>query len=60
MLVIGDIVRMKEDKFEEEITGFVVGLPEVFSVNNLLLYRIQWFDNGTISTEHEAGIEKIS
>lgn len=60
MLVIGDIVRMKEDKFEEEITGFVVGLPEVLSVNNLLLYRIQWFDNGTISTEYEAGIEKIS
>ena len=59
MLVIGDIVRMKEDKFEEEITGFVVGYQEA-SASSLLLYRIQWFDNGTISNEGEACIEKIS
>ena len=50
---------MKEDKFEEEITGFVVGYQEA-SASSLLLYRIQWFDNGTISNEGEACIEKIS
>ena len=57
MLNIGDMVRMGPDKFEDEITGFI--LSYYTSHYGEVMYHIQWFD-GFKSNEHIEDVYRIS
>ena len=57
MLNIGDMVRMGPDKYEDEITGFIISYRT--STDGTIMYRIQWFD-GIKSNEHVEHVYGIS
>jgi hypothetical protein len=51
------MVRMGPDKFEDEITGFILSYTR--STDGEIMYRIQWFD-GIKSNEHIEHVYRIS
>jgi len=51
------MVRMGPDKFEDEITGFIISYPT--STDGTIMYRIQWFD-GIKTNEHIEDVYGIS
>ena len=57
MLQIGDLVKMPEDKYEDEVYGIVVGLKGKIQGNKY--FDIQWFD-GMLSSEKEINVTKVN
>ena len=56
MLKIGDLVKMPEDKYEDEVYGIVVGLKG--KIQNDKYFDIQWFDDMHTS-ERETNVTKV-
>jgi uncharacterized protein YwqG len=57
MLQIGDLVKMPEDKYEDEVYGIVVGLKG--KIQNDKYFDVQWFD-GIHSSEKEINVTKVN
>ena len=57
MLKIGDLVKMPEDKYEDEVYGVVLGLKG--KIQNDKYFDIQWFD-GMFSSEKEINVTKVN
>ena len=56
MLQIGDLVKMPEDKYDDEVYGIVVGFKG--KIQNDKYFDVQWFD-GMLSSEKEINVTKV-
>ena len=56
MLEIGDLVKMPEDKYEDEVYGVVVGFRD--EIQGTKYFDIQWFDDMHTS-ERETNVTKV-
>jgi len=56
MLKIGDLVKMPEDKYENQVYGIIVGFDR--EMYGLKFFKIYWFDDET-SSESVNDIVKV-